>query len=275
MIKDILAFVDDGLVSPARFALPAHLARQHNAHLSAVHMLAQPYVPIPVEIGPAAGDIVQAQFEAAKDAAASIGKQYRAQCDSYGLEGSWFVASDWSAGVNLAARFDLVVVGQSASGLPTLLASVRPEDIVLAVGRPALVVPRAGAFESCGKRAVIAWKPTKEAGRAVHDALPFLTDASVVTIVEVADCDPAQAARLSGSEDLRIRLGRHGIKATVETVNASDSSVCDVLLSKAAALDADVVVMGAYGHSRFRELILGGVTRAMLQESPVPLLLSH
>lgn len=275
MIKDILAFADDSLVSNERFALPAHLARQQGARLSAVHILADTYAYVPMEIGPAAGEILQAQVEAEKRAAAKVGKQFREQCKSFGLDGSWFVANDWSAAVNLAGRFDLVVVGQSASGLPTLLSSIRPEDLVLGVGRPAIVVPKAGTFESCGKRVIIAWKATKEAGRAVHDALSLLTETSVVTIVEVADCDPAEAARRSGSEELRAHLSRHGIKATVDTVKGPDSVVCDVLLSKAKAVDADLVVMGAYGHSRFRELVLGGVTRGMLRDMSVPLFLSH
>jgi nucleotide-binding universal stress UspA family protein len=275
MLRDILAFADESLISEARFSLPAALSRHHGARISAVHILENAYAYIPLDAGPGAGEIMKAQYEAAEQAAAAVETRYRAQCSAHGLEGEWHVANDWWGALALAGRHDLVIAGQSASGLPTLLSIIRPEDIALGVGRPTLVVPAKGRFEAVGKRVVIAWKPTKEAGRAVHDALPLLSQNASVTIIEVSDEDPAQAAKRSGSEDLRRHLARHGFKAVVETVKGSDSSVCATLLSRADKLKADLVVMGAYGHTRLRELILGGVTRSMLQNMTIPVLMSH
>jgi nucleotide-binding universal stress UspA family protein len=128
-----------------------------------------------------------------------------------------------------------------------------------------LVIPATGRFERCGERVIIAWKPTKEAARAVHDALPLISANAAVTIVEVGDEEASLLVRRSGSDALRQHLARHGIKAVVETLKGPEYAVGERILERASAHRADLVVMGAYGHSRFRELILGGVTRSMLQ----------
>jgi nucleotide-binding universal stress UspA family protein len=275
MIRDILAFADESLLSDSRFALPAGLARRYGANLSAVHILVDAIGYIPVEVGPGAGEIVRAQVEAAREAASGVEKKYRAQRSAHAFEGEWHLAKDWWDAVAMAGRHDLIIAGQSASGLPTLLSNVRPEDVAIAVGRPTLVVPATGRFESCGERVIIGWKPTKEAARAIHDALPLISANAAVQIVEVSDEEPSLAARRSGSDALRQHLARHGIKATVETLKGSDSTVCDKILERASAHKADLIVMGAYGHSRLREMILGGVTRTMLQRMTTPVLFSH
>jgi nucleotide-binding universal stress UspA family protein len=274
MVKDILAFADDSLVSEPRFALLATLARRFEARLSAVHILPNAYAYVPMDAGPAVVEIIQTQQEADRKAASSIEAHYRNRCMASGLEGEWHLVNDWYDGVAFAGRHDLVVTGQSTTGLP-VVSTVRPEDVALAVGRPTLVIPAKGRFESSGERVIIAWKPTKEAGRAVHDALPLISENAVVTIVEVSDGDPTDAARRSGSDDLRRHLARHGIKATVETVKGADSAAGEIILSRATALKADLIVMGAYGHSRLRELILGGVTRTVLRDMTIPVLMSH
>jgi nucleotide-binding universal stress UspA family protein len=275
MIRDILAFADERFLSDPRFALPAGLARRYGAKLSAVHILVDAVGYIPVEVGPAAGEIVRAQMEAAREAASAVEAKYRAQCSAHGFEGEWHLAKDWWDAVALAGRHDLIVAGQSTSGLPILLSDVRPEDVAIAVGRPTLVIPATGRFESCGERVIIAWKPTKEAARAVHDALPLINANAAVTIVEVGDEEASLLARRSGSDSLRHHLARHGIKAVVETLKGPEYAVCERILERASAHRADLIVMGAYGHSRLREMVLGGVTRTMLQRMTIPVLFSH
>lgn len=275
MIKDILAFVDDDLVSENRFALPAGLARRHGARLSAVHVLADAVALGPIEAGPAAGEIIRLQLEQAEADAAVLGRRFRSLCKAFDLVGDWHTAYELHDALRLAGQHDLVVVGQSTAPHFALRGTIRPEDITLAAGRPTLFVPVKGRFDKLGDRVVIAWKPTKEATRAVHDALPLLNPNATITILEVCDEEPAKASKHSGSDLLRQHLVRHGFTTTVETIRSAELSTCDTILARATAVKADLLVMGSYGHSRLRELLLGGVTRSMLQEMDIPVLMSH
>jgi len=148
-----------------------------------------------------------------------------------------------------------------------------PEELALGVGRPVLVVPRYGTFETVGQRVLIAWNGSREATRAVNDAIPILKMATKVTVLSV-DPEGEPDRRLPGA-DLALHLARHGIAAEAESTQALDIGVGDVLLSRAADLGADLIVMGAYGHSRLREMMLGGATRHLLQHMTVPVLMSH
>jgi len=115
-----------------------------------------------------------------------------------------------------------------------------------------------------GQRVVVGWNSTREAARAVNDAMPLLVAAEVVTVLTIdAREAPLGHGQLPGA-DISLHLARHGVKAQVEQTVSADLSVGDVLLSRAADLGADLLVMGAYGHSRLRELLLGGATRTLL-----------
>jgi nucleotide-binding universal stress UspA family protein len=174
----------------------------------------------------------------------------------------------------LHARYaDLVVVGQpdekDASG-------VEPDFVgrlLLAAGRPVLVVPYAGSFADTGKRVLVAWNASREATRALTDSIPLLREAEAVHVIAF---DPAAAAHgeVPGA-DIGLYLARHGIKVTVSQQSAPDVDVGNQLLSRAADLNADLIVMGAWGHSRLQELVMGGVTQTILQSMTVPVLLSH
>ena len=177
----------------------------------------------------------------------------------------------------LHARYsDLAILGQlDPDRAQPEATGPRPEQVVLASGRPVLVVPYAGHFDKLGRRVVIGWNATREAARAVGDAMPLLAAAEVVTVLTI---DAREAPRGHGElpgADISRHLARHGVKAQVEQTVLADLSVGDVLLSRAADLGADLLVMGAYGHSRFRELLLGGATRTLLQSMTIPVVMSH
>jgi nucleotide-binding universal stress UspA family protein len=177
--------------------------------------------------------------------------------------------------MKLHARYaDLTVVGQGIDlkDAPHDLAFL-PEELALGVGRPVLVVPRYGTFETFGERVLIAWNGSREATRAVHDALPLLTRATKVTVLSI-DPEPDSGARVP-SADITLHLARHGVSAEADSTVALDMAVGDMLLSRAADLGANLLVMGAYGHSRVREMVLGGATRHILQHMTVPVLMSH
>jgi len=145
--------------------------------------------------------------------------------------------------------------------------------LALGVGRPVLIVPRYGTFETVGERVLVAWNGSREATRAVHDALPLLKLASSVTVLSI-DPEHDTGDRIPGA-DIALHLARHGVAAEGMSTVGLDISVGDLLLSRAADLGADLIVMGAYGHSRVRELVLGGATRHILQHMTVPVLMSH
>ena len=145
----------------------------------------------------------------------------------------------------------------------------------LACSRPALVVPFAGrCSDRIGENVLVAWNGSREAGRAVQDALPLLTMSGAVTVLLV---DPEEDADVELAEDLVLHLGRHGLHAKTRVIRheLATLSVSDTLLAQVAELDADLLVMGAYGHSRLREMILGGVTRDILRNVNIPVLMAH
>jgi nucleotide-binding universal stress UspA family protein len=142
----------------------------------------------------------------------------------------------------------------------------RPEDVILSCSRPVLMVPYAGRRpDRIGENVLIAWNGSREAVRAVQEALPLMSASSAVTVLLV---DPDEDADIDLAEDLVAHLGRHGLQARTQVIRheLATLAVSETLLTQVAELDADLVVLGAYSHSRMRELILGGVTRDILRD---------
>ncbi len=147
------------------------------------------------------------------------------------------------------------------------------EDVVLSSGRPALVVPYIGAAKTIGERVMVAWDASREAARAVHDALPVLERAKSAVVLVINPHRGNHGAEPGA--DIALHLARHGVEVEAQHLEVNDLSVADALLSRLADNGIDLLVMGAYGHSRLRELVLGGVTRQIFQEMTVPVLMSH
>ena len=168
---------------------------------------------------------------------------------------------------------DLVVAAQSDRDWPVSDLLDFPERLALESGRPVLVVPNGFAGEQVGSRILVAWSGTREAARAAFDALPLMARAQSVHVVSVSGESFGADTVLAG--DLADALAGHGIRVSSEEIVASGAEVSDLLLSRASSLGADLLVMGAYGHSRWREYVFGGVTRAITRHMTVPTLLSH
>ena len=137
-----------------------------------------------------------------------------------------------------------------------------------------MIVPYAGHFENVGQRALIAWNASRESARAVGDALPLITAAEAVTVLTIAPTRKA-GSDIASADDLLEHLACHGIKAQIDSGIAEGISVSDLILSRAADLAADLIVMGAYGHSRMHELLLGDATRELFEHMTVPVLTAH
>jgi nucleotide-binding universal stress UspA family protein len=172
-----------------------------------------------------------------------------------------------------AARYaDLVVVGQPDPEVPGSTPVDLAEHVALTTERPVLVVPHIGAERPPGKTVLLAWNGSYEASRAATAALPILQEADKVVVLTV---DGKSKGHNAHAEDAAEWLKRHGVKATVQHDSAANTDIGSVILSRAADHDAVLIVMGVYGHSRVREMVLGGVSRTLLQSMTAPLLIAH
>jgi nucleotide-binding universal stress UspA family protein len=275
--KTILVHLDVGARTPARLDLACRLARRFDAHLVGLHALTEIRLPgyARVMTGQAA-ELTEFQAHAAAEMRERSAALFAKRATAAGLERSEYRASDADAlqAVPLHARYaDLVVAGQPSEDDASGVEPDFVERLLLAAGRPVLVVPYAGSFADVGKRVLVAWNASREATRALTDSLPLLREAASVHVIAF---EPAGAAHgeVPGA-DIALYLARHGIKVTVSQQSAPDVDVGNQLLSRAADLDTDLVVMGAWGHSRLQELVMGGVTQTILRSMTVPVLLSH
>ena len=186
------------------------------------------------------------------------------------------VDDEAGVGISLQGRYsDLIVLGQTnfddpaSSTMPDL-----PEYVVLNSGRPVLIVPYAGHFDTIGKRVLVAWDASISATRAVTAAIPLLHRADVVEVVVFNADDQDDAHGEQPGADIALYLARHDVKVNV-TRQKSKIDIGNALLSMTNDLASDLMVMGGYGHSRFREILLGGVTRTVLESMTVPVLMTH
>jgi len=171
---------------------------------------------------------------------------------------------------------DLCILGQAdpASRNPGLDRDI-VQRVVLHSARPTLVLPHAGTFKSLGQRVMVAWDDSREAARAIADAMPLLRGADQVQLVCWNDPGQEDAAATSARlESVRRWLLWHGVKAQAR-VETSGIGITDAMLSRAADFNADLLVMGAYGHARLTEWMLGGATRGLLNAMSLPVLMSH
>ena len=167
---------------------------------------------------------------------------------------------------------DLIILGQSGDIQNNSETHALQNHVLLASSRPILIVPYIGLRHSLGKHIMVAWNGSNEAIRAINDALPLLKTSDIVEVVTVnksSSQDQIQAM------DVCRYLSRHGVNAEASSVHAGDLSTTNVLLNRASEKDVDLIVMGAYGHSRLREYVLGGATYNMLKSMTVPVLMSR
>jgi len=278
--KDLLVVLDSEAPARRRIDLAAALAERFEAHLVGLYPLPIPEAPRhfgyydPALLDPFFGEL----RGRARETADKLREVFQHVTSLRGLSAEWRVIAEGpEADPALHARYvDLTILGQlDPDRGETEMIQPRPEQVTLASGRPILVVPYAGRFETVGRRVLIGWNATREAARAVNDAMPLLAAAEAVTVLTI---DPREGpdghGELPGA-DISLHLARHGVKAEIERTVSADLPVGDVLLSRAADLGADLLVMGAYGHSRARELLLGGATRSLLRSMTVPVLMSH
>ena len=273
--KTILVHVDNGKRSAVRLDIACRLAKLSDAHLIGLHALTVVKLPSYAMVE---GGVQVREFHERmlSDSAVAAEAMFKQAVKATGVEKVEWRKSrrDAVESVPVHGRYaDVLVIGQpnetDGSGVEPDFA----ERLLLAAGRPALVIPYAGDFPAVGTRVLVAWNASREATRALTDSIPILREAKQVDVIAFNPKD-APHGEVPGA-DIGLYLARHGIKVSVSQQTAEDVDVGNQLLSRAADLDSDLIVMGAYGHSRMKELILGGATRTVLNSMTVPVLMSH
>ena len=271
--SSLLVHVDvDGELG-GRVQLSAGLADRFHSHLIGVaSWRARPpliVAGVPIDPGP-----TEEGYEEMSEVLGQRGKEFR---DCVGVGRSQV---EWRSSLDFPTEFvarearaaDLVIVGRDRK-FQDPYRSADSGALVLRTGRPVLVVPPS-IKSLAGNRVVVAWKDTREARRAVQDALPFLLGAKEVLIVEVTETGSVEESMLR-LKDVGKYLSRHGVTALAEWVRPIEGTASGALLRVVEEQSVDLIVSGAYGHSRLGEWIFGGMTQDLLTQSPVCCLLSH
>ena len=277
--KTILVHCDAGRAAPARTELAAALAERHQAHLVGLHARPAFHPPVYDNGGFAMGMMFKDHEDALRESEAESSKIFAAALKGKAITSEWRSADgDADDLLTVHARYaDLTVVGQNDPAATTRLPmpSDLPESVALATGRGVLVVPFSGASAAIGRNVLLCWNASRESGRAATEALPLLQTAAAVTVLVVGAKTSKSGHGAEPGADAAIWLGRHGVKVTVQRDVAADENVGSLILSRAMDHGCDVIVMGIYGHTRLRELVLGGASRTVLASMTVPVLMAH
>lgn len=272
-IKRIAVHVDGGSRDGPVLRLALALAARHGAELEAVFARIPPFIPASVD-GILTPQIVEAQQSIYVQRAENAKKAIAEASKGAGVQPQLTVRDGPALEVMIQrARFaDLAVIGQPAPEESDAVTDFDlPAELVMELGRPVLIVPNKGDYAGVGKRVIVARAGTRESRRAATDGLALLDPASAVTVLMV---NPKNGTA-TNEADMKAWYARHGVNVDVRVVRSTEKEVGAVLRATAAELSADLVVMGAYGRSRLRELILGGATHSMLKHTTVPVLMSH
>lgn len=271
--KDFLLVMDASQASLEAARCTANLAIASGAHVTALYLGHNPLVGFSeTQVPP---DLLRAQRESLAALEERTRTGFEEICRMTGVGGEWRACSaNQLSTVILSARYtDMIAMSAAASGTADLIVHSYADSIVMAAGRPVLLFPETYSWSGGFARVMVAWENSREASRAVHDAMPLLEKASKVTIMEVVD-EQELDDREPVSEMAR-HLARHAVVTETACVARSGAGIGQQLLSASVDQNADLMVSGAYGHSRLREYALGGVTRHLLTHLTIPLLVSH
>ncbi|WP_431273060.1 universal stress protein [Variovorax ureilyticus] len=277
--KTILVHLDNSSRCAARIGFAATLAHEHDAHVVGLLPTGLYEGSIPAGmIDTGASDFIAESAAYLKQRAEGIAQAFRTQMEawrsvSFELRQVDGLSTDTL--IDHGRTSDLVVLGQEGGDIPTdTPARGLVGEVMLGLGRPAVVVPYAGEFKAAPRRVLVAWNGSRESAVALNAALPVLSRADQVTLLHVAGKGEAEDPGPMLQLHLTAWLDRHGIAATVDRL-VGDVPMSDALLSRLCDLQIDMLVMGGYGHSRVRELVLGGMTREILAHMTVPVLMAH
>ncbi len=284
-LRDLVVLLDGSPRDEAKLAVALQLARRNDAHLTglcALELLLPNDMSFALSGYPnlwALPDFARQIEDQAQEKAAVIEASFQDLLRRESRRGDWLLETGplIPAVMLRAYTADLLVVGQAdPNNKPPPVARTLVEDLLMMSGRPLLLIPYAGQFDTVGTNVLVGWTRTREASRAVHDALAVFAPAAKVTVLTVQSARPATDIGGLPTVDIAEHLARHGLEVSAaRTVVTDGLSPADALLDYASDIGADLLVVGGYGHSRTREMIMGGVTRDLLRHMTVPVLMSH
>lgn len=277
--QTILAHVSNLSAAPAVLDASKKLAQRHSAHLVGLHvkppldLFVNAEVTVPITVS-------RELAEHQRTCESTIRKLFEQHSKSRIHVSEWRSVDAGlmpvvDALVEQGNTSDLMVICQREGAAVGSYFRKLPEHVLLACGRPVMVVPFGETIVSIGERIFVAWDGRRESTRAIFGALPMLRRASLVHLHRVVQPhqDRHQIVRIS--DEMANTLARHGVVVEVFHSDAKNVEIADELLIFANNMDADVIVMGCYGHSPLREFLLGGTTRSILADSKLPLLMSN
>jgi nucleotide-binding universal stress UspA family protein len=271
-IKTLLVHADAGPRCGARLRAGRRLAQQLDARMDALYAVTPAFTQIPMELAAGAGSAAMVdEIDVARRNMARQAQQ--AVAAEPGPAFAWHESNGLPYGsfVREALYADLLVLGQHDPAHDQGVPADFVESVLAASGRPALVLPYVDSVPTLGTAVLVAWKETPESARALSAALPLLRQAQRVHVAmwgEAEDTERAEGA-------LRGLLSAHGVEPTLHRQAHAGAEVGELMQSLAADLSADLLVMGCYGHTRARELVLGGASRTVLRSMALPVLMSH
>lgn len=271
-LKDLLVHLDSSARAAERLGLSVALARRHGARLTGVF----------AEGATLGGSLVGRRTpDAMARAEGEAREAFDAACRAAGLAGGWTNVppgedADVIGWLALCCRyFDLCVLGQHDPDREASLPADLPEQVLEQSGRPVLVVPYVGHYADAGRRVLVAWTGSREAARAVNDAIPLLQAAERVELISAQRPSRPDGLLPTPTLDIVAHLRAHGVEATGEPALVEDVALADLVLNRAADSGADLVVMGAHGTSAFPFFGRSSAAREALQTMTAPFFLSR
>jgi nucleotide-binding universal stress UspA family protein len=254
--KDVMVYLDPTDDGADRLRLGVEMARAHGARL------------IGVDVSSPAAFV-----GAWADRALRVGAEFEAAVKGAGLNGLFVSADEALLAAEHSHCVDLIIAPRPEGEARALIRSDIPDGALVASGAPMLILPHDWKPAPVGRNIVIAWNASREATRAVHDAMPLLVKAKKVTIFTFS---PRASALRAASDMLADHLQRHGVVARIsDWTDTGDLSALEALFASLDTQDADLIVAGAFGHSRLFESLFGGVSVDLMRQPTAPILLSH
>ena len=275
-LKDILVHVDGSEESQARIEAAIRLAKLHEAHIVGLFVVFPIYLP-PYVMNEFPAEVLSMLKKRDEQELQETKQRFETLLNNTDFTYEWRVGHGHYENLlcEHARYVDLLILGQRDADDHMVPTDASPDSVVLKSGRPAIIVPYIGIPDNFPDRSLIAWNGKRESLRAINDAMPILQKCSFVKVASfIEEAENSEAISLSEKEIIR-HLGRHGVNAQAEIVNPGDLDIGNALLSYVADESVDLLVMGCYGHSRFRELLLGGVTKQIFAEMTIPVLMSR
>ena len=275
-IKQLLVHLDHSSGCKNRLESGFELVKRFDAQLQGIFVVPDIIIPAYVEAQISVDLMVDISEKAIARAREQV-TTYQAMADDAGVTMQFQVVEGQQTPIlrEHSKYSDLLLLGQDNPDDPDNSSHELADDLLLEGACGCLVIPHSGDIPAPGKRILVAWNASRESARAVREAMPFLTRAEQVVVLSSEPDRSKESSEHAHAREIASYLSAHGIDSVSSGISDVDLSPAEAIMAQATEMKADLIVMGAYGHMRLREIILGGTTRELLKQVPVTLLLAH